>query len=47
MAMMVECRWLERPLVGQLEFVAWAQDAHLRHSRFVGLREDTEVWREA
>jgi ATP-dependent DNA ligase len=26
--------------VGQFEFVEWAFDGHLRHSKFVGLRED-------
>jgi DNA ligase D-like protein (predicted ligase) len=37
---MVDCRWLKPSLVGQFEFVEWTADAHLRHSRFVGLRED-------
>ena len=26
-----------------LEFVEWTPDGHLRHSRFVGLREDMEA----
>jgi len=39
-AKMQECRWLRPVLVGQFKFVEWTQDAHLRHSRFVGLRED-------
>jgi ATP-dependent DNA ligase len=26
--------------VGQLEFAEWTPDNHLRHSRFLGLRED-------
>jgi ATP-dependent DNA ligase len=39
-AKMEECRWLRPQLVGQFEFVEWTQDGHLRHSRFVGLRED-------
>jgi ATP-dependent DNA ligase len=45
---MKECRWLRPVLVGQFEFVAWTPDNHLRHSRFVALREDrdaTEVHR--
>jgi ATP-dependent DNA ligase len=25
---------------GQIEFTEWTPDGHLRHSRFVGLRED-------
>ena len=39
---MMECRWLAPLLVGQFEFVEWTPDGHLRHSRFMGLREDTE-----
>lgn len=34
------CRWLEPALVGQFEFVERTPDNHLRHSRFVGLRDD-------
>ena len=37
---MKECRWLKPELVGQFEFVEWTPDRHLRHSRFMGLRED-------
>jgi DNA ligase D-like protein (predicted ligase) len=46
---MAECKWLEPALVGQFEFVEWTPDRHLRHSRFLGLREDKkpqEVQRE-
>src|SRR5450432_3061860 len=39
-AKMVDCRWLRPELVGQFEFVEWTADSHLRHSRFMGLRED-------
>ena len=39
-AKMKECRWIKPVLVGQFEFVEWTPDNHLRHSRFVGLRED-------
>ena len=39
-AKMAECRWLKPSLVGQFEFVEWTPDNHLRHSRFVALRED-------
>ncbi len=39
-AKMAECRWLKPKLVGQFEFVEWTRDNHLRHTRFVGLRED-------
>jgi len=39
-AKMAECRWVRPELVGQFEFVEWTPDNHLRHSRFVALRED-------
>ena len=29
--------------VAQIEFTEWTPDGHLRHSRFVGLREDKEA----
>ena len=47
---MKECRWLKPQFVGQFEFVEWTPDGHLRHSRFMGMREDknsNEVIREA
>jgi bifunctional non-homologous end joining protein LigD len=37
---MADCRWLKPVLVGQFEFVEWTGDNHLRHTRFVALRED-------
>jgi DNA ligase D-like protein (predicted ligase) len=40
---MAECRWLKPVLVGQFEFVEWTPDNHLRHSRFIGLREDKDA----
>ena len=39
-AKMAECRWVKPVLVGQFEFVEWTPDNHLRHSRFVSLRDD-------
>lgn len=39
-AKMAECIWLKPALVGQFEFLEWTADNHLRHSKFVGLRED-------
>jgi len=47
---MTECRWLRPVLVGRFEFVEWTPDKHLRHSKFVALREDRhpkEVCRES
>ena len=37
---MADCRWVNPELVGQFEFLEWTADNHLRHSRFMGLRED-------
>lgn len=48
-AKMAECQWLQPVLVGQFEFLEWTADNHLRHSKFIGLREDkkaTDVVRE-
>jgi ATP-dependent DNA ligase len=36
---MAECRWLVPVLVGQFEFLEITPDGHLRHSRFVRLRQ--------
>jgi bifunctional non-homologous end joining protein LigD len=48
-AKMAECQWLQPVLVGQFEFLEWTADDHLRHPRFVALRDDKaarEVGRE-
>ena len=34
-----DCRWPKPVLVGQFEFLEWTGDNHLRHTRFIGLRE--------
>lgn len=39
-AKMAECTWLKPTLVAQIEFLEWTGENHLRHSKFVGLRED-------
>jgi bifunctional non-homologous end joining protein LigD len=47
---MVDCRWLKPELVGQFEFLEWTGESHLRHSRFIALRDDKiakDVRREA
>ena len=41
-AKMHEGRWLKPALVGQFEFAEWTPDNHLRHSRFVALRNDKD-----
>jgi DNA ligase D-like protein (predicted ligase) len=42
-AKMADCRWLNPVLVGQFEYVEWTPEGHLRHSRFMGLREDKKA----
>jgi ATP-dependent DNA ligase len=39
---MKKCVWVETALVVQLEFLEWTDADHLRHSKFVGLREDKD-----
>jgi len=39
---MKNCVWLRPELVAQIEFAEWTPDGHLRHSKFVGLREDKD-----
>lgn len=39
---MRECRWLKPELVAQVEFTEWTAADHLRHSRFVALRDDKD-----
>jgi bifunctional non-homologous end joining protein LigD len=39
-AQMLKCRWVQPVLVAQFEFVEWTGENHLRHTRFVGLRDD-------
>jgi len=41
-AKMIDCRWLRPHLVGQFEFLEWSGD-HLRHSKFIGLRDDKQA----
>jgi len=37
---MRDCHWLKPELVANFEFLEWTQDGHLRHSKYVGLRDD-------
>ena len=39
-AKMADCRWIKPVLVGQFEFLECPADSHLRHTKFIGLRED-------
>ena len=42
-AKMKDIVWLTPELVGQFEFVEWTPDAHLRHTKFVALRDDKKA----
>jgi len=37
---MKDCRWVKPVLAGPFEFLEWTGDNHLRHSKFIALRED-------
>jgi ATP-dependent DNA ligase len=37
---MKNCVWVKPELVVQIEFGEWMPDGHLRHSRFLALRDD-------
>ena len=40
---MEKIQWLKPKMVAQIEFTEWTKGNHLRHSRFVGLREDKDA----
>jgi bifunctional non-homologous end joining protein LigD len=40
---MKECVWLRPEAVAQIEFLEWTEADRLRHSKFVGLREDKDA----
>lgn len=40
---MGECRWVRPEVVAQFEFVEWTEGEHLRHAKYVGLREDKDA----
>ena len=39
---MKNCVWVRPELVAQIEFLEWTDADRLRHSKFVGLREDKD-----
>jgi bifunctional non-homologous end joining protein LigD len=41
--LMKEMRWVEPRVVVQIRFVEWTENARLRHSAFLGLRNDKEA----
>ena len=40
---MKDCVWLRPEAVAQIEFLEWTEGNRLRHSKFVGLREDKDA----
>jgi bifunctional non-homologous end joining protein LigD len=42
---MKKCVWVRPELVAQIEFLEWTESDHLRHSKFVGLRDDKDARR--
>lgn len=40
---MKDCHWLKPTLVAQIEFTEWTPDGHLRHAKYVGLRQDKKA----
>ena len=40
---MGKCRWLQPRLVAVIEFAEWTPANHLRHSKFIALREDKDA----
>jgi ATP-dependent DNA ligase len=38
---MKKCMWVRPELVAQIDFLEWTDADHLRHSKFIALREDT------
>jgi ATP-dependent DNA ligase len=39
---MKNCVWLRPELIAEVEFTEWTPDGHLRHSKFIGLRDDKD-----
>jgi ATP-dependent DNA ligase len=39
---MTECIWLKPETVAQVEFLPWTGADHLRHTKFIGIRDDKD-----
>jgi bifunctional non-homologous end joining protein LigD len=39
---MKECVWLRPEVVAQIQFLEWTGADHLRHTKFVALRDDKD-----
>jgi ATP-dependent DNA ligase len=40
---MVDCRWLKPRLTAQIEYAEWTDGNHLRHSKFVAIRDHKDA----
>ncbi|HTT77688.1 MAG TPA: hypothetical protein VMF50_17120 [Candidatus Binataceae bacterium] len=40
---MSNCRWLKPSLVAAIEFAEWTSAGHLRHAKFIALRDDKDA----
>jgi len=40
---MKKCIWVKAKLMAQIEFLEWTDADHLRHSKYVRLREDKDA----
>jgi len=40
---MKDCIWLEPKIVVEIEFTEWTPDGHLRHAKFIDLRENKQA----
>ena len=39
---MKECVWVRPEVVAEIQFLEWTGADHLRHTKFVGLRDDKD-----
>jgi ATP-dependent DNA ligase len=39
---MKKCVWVRTDVVAQIELLEWTEGDHLRHAKFVGLRDDKD-----
>jgi ATP-dependent DNA ligase len=42
---MKECVWVKPRVVTEVEFLEWTGADHLRHTKFVGLRDDKDPYK--
>jgi bifunctional non-homologous end joining protein LigD len=42
---MKKCVWVLPQAVAQIEYLEWTESDHLRHAKFIGLRNDKDAGR--